>query len=321
MPVRFTTPGLGGQNGQDVGEREWQVGVAYRRLTADKWFVGHDVRDDAAPFGKPLSLNINSVDVSVRYGLTSRVNVALTLPFSRGVQTRFYADAQPHRVSASGLGDINLIGNLWLRDPKANPSRNLAIGVGVKAPTGNNSVSDNFFTTKGTTRAPVDQSIQLGDGGVGIILQAQGFDRLTGSLFGYLSGSYLLSPMKKSEVQFVKADGTGSGIYLSVPDVYSGRLGVAWAMWPAHGMVGSLGGRVDGIPLRDVIGGGDDGFRRPGYSIYADPGVSFAAARGTLTLSTPVRVGQNFSPDLTPGHPVGGDLANFLVFASYTVKF
>ena len=321
MPVRFTTPSLGGQNGQDVGEHEWQIGVAYRRLTADKWFVGHDVRDDAAPFGKPLSLNINSVDVSVRYGLTSRVNLALTLPFSRGVQTRFYADGQPHSVSALGLGDINLIGNVWLRDPQTNPSSNLAIGVGAKVPTGNNSAMDDFFTTAGTKRAPVDQSIQLGDGGYGVILQTQAFDRLTSKLFGYVSGSYLVSPMRKSQVQFVKADGTGSGIYLSIPDVYSARAGVASALWPTHSLVGSLGGRIDGIPLRDVIGGGDDGFRRPGYSIYADPGLSLAVANGTIALSAPVRVGQNFGPDLTPGHPVGGDLANHLLFASYSVRF
>ena len=321
MPVRFTTPSLGGQNGQDVGEHEWQIGVAYRRLTADKWFVGHDVQDDRAPFGKPLSLNIHSADVTVRYGLTSRVNFALTLPFSNGVQTRFYADGQPHRVSARGLGDVTLIGNLWLGDPTANPSRNLAIGVGVKAPTGNNSVMDDFFTITGTTRAQVDQSIQLGDGGVGIILQTQAFDRLTGNLFGYLSGSYLVSPKKKTDVQFVKADGTGSGIYLSVPDVYSARVGVAYAIWPAHGLVGSLGGRVDGIPLRDLIGGGDDGFRRPGYSLFADPGLSLAVGKGTFALSTPIRVGQNFIPDLTTGHPVGGDLANYLVFAGYTVRF
>jgi hypothetical protein len=321
MPVRFTTPSLGGQNGQDVGPHEWQIGVAYRRLTADKWFFGRDVRDDLAPFGKPLSLNINSLDVTVRYGLTSRVNFALTLPFSYGVQTRFYADAQQHHVSAGGLGDINLIGNLWLGDPATHPSRNLAIGIGVKAPTGKNSATDNFFTAAGTTRAPVDQSIQLGDGGLGIILQTQAFDRVTGNLFGYFSGSYLISPKKKSDVQFVKANGTGSGIFLSVPDVYSARAGAAYAMWPARGLLVSLGARVDGIPLRDLVGGGDDGFRRPGYSLYADPGLSVTVANGTFSVSVPIRVAQDFRPDLTAGHPVGGDLANYLVFASYTVRF
>jgi hypothetical protein len=321
MPVRFTTPGLGGQNGQDVAQHEWQVGVAYRRLTADKWYVGHGEREDLAPFGKPLSLNINSLDLTVRYGLTSRVNAALTLPFSRGVQRRYYADGQPHSVSASGLGDVNLIANVWLADPVDQPARNLAIGIGVKAPTGNNNSHDDFFTATNTVRAQVDQSIQLGDGGLGLILQTQAYDRIVGSAYGYFSGSYLVSPKKKTDVQFVKADGTGSGIFLSVPDVYSARGGFAYTLWPAHGGVGTLGARVDGIPLRDLVGGGDDGFRRPGYSVFADPGLTFAVASGTVTLSVPVRVAQYFGPDLTPGHPVGGDLANHLVFASYTVRF
>ena len=321
MPVRFTTPSLGGQNGQDVGAGEWQLGVAYRRLTAEKWFVGREVRDAAAPFGKPLSLNINSVDLTVRYGVSSRLNFALTLPFSRGVQTRFYADGQPHRVSARGLGDINVIANFWTKDPSANPASNLAVGIGIKTPTGNNKSMDDFYITSGTTRAVVDQSIQLGDGAFGIIAQAQAFSQLKGPVFGYLAGSYLLSPKRKTDVQFVKSDGTGSGIYLSVPDVYSARAGVASTVWPERRLAGSLGVRVDGIPLRDLVGGGDDGFRRPGYAFFVDPGLSVAAGKGAFTLSAPVRVAQNFKPDLTTGHPVGGDLADHLIFAGYTVRF
>ena len=321
MPVRFTTPGLGGQNGQDVGAHEWQLGLAYRRLVADEWFVGHAVAPERAPFAKPLSLHINSVDVSVRYGLTSRVNLALTFPFSHGVQKRFYADGQSHRVSAQGLGDVNLIANGWLKDPDRVPSRNIALGIGVKAPTGNNDVHANFFTSSGTTRAPVDQSIQLGDGGWGIILQTQGFAVLRANLTGYASGSYLLSPRSKTQVQFPNASGVGTGIFLSVPDVYSARLGTAYVLSPSHRLAVSFGGRMDGITLRDVIGGGDDGFRRPGYSLYADPGLSMAVGRHAFALSIPIRIGQDFRPDLTPGHPVGGDLAKYLVFASYVVGF
>ncbi|MFI5244720.1 MAG: hypothetical protein ACHQQR_05800 [Gemmatimonadales bacterium] len=321
MPVRFTTPSLGGQSSPDLGAREWQLGVAYRRLTADQWFVGHEIAPERAPFGKPISLDINSLDLTVRYGLTSRASLALTFPFSDGAQTRFYADQQAHRVSASGLGDVNLIGTLWLRDPGRRPTNNLSLGAGVKTPTGNNNANGAFFTQSGATRAPIDQSIQLGDGGWGIILQAQAFAQLRGTSFAYFSGSYLLSPKRTTQVQFPKADGTGSGIYLSVPDVYSGRLGVASLIAPTNSLTVSLGGRVDGIPIRDLIGGGDAGFRRPGYSVFADPGVSFAIGRGTVALSTPVRIGQNFLPDLTPGHPLGGDLARYLVFASYTVRF
>jgi hypothetical protein len=321
MPVRFTTPSLGGQSGQEVRPHEWQAGVAFRKLSADKWFVGREIRDDKAPFGKPLSLDISSMDFTFRYGVTRRASVGLTLPFSRGVQTRFYADGQSHTVTAQGLGDVSLMGTMWFADPINVPRRNVALGAGIKAPTGNNHAADDFFTSTGITRAVVDQSIQLGDGGLGIIVQSQGFQQLGERAFVFAAGSYLVSPKGKTDVQFVKSDGTGSGMFLSVPDVYYAKAGVAYALWPARQLSASFGARVDGIPIRDVVGGGDDGFRRPGYSLFADPGFSIAVGAGTLTLNAPVRVGQNFKPDLTAGHPVGGDLADFLLFATYTVRF
>jgi hypothetical protein len=84
--------------------------VAYRRLYADKWYVGPDVRESAAPFGQPLLINLNSVDVSVDYGVNDRLSLTLTLPFSYGTHSRFYADGKRHEVSAAGLGDISLAG-------------------------------------------------------------------------------------------------------------------------------------------------------------------------------------------------------------------
>ena len=57
-------------------------------------------------------------------------------------------------------------------------------------------------------------------------------------------------------------------------------------------------------PRRDRgarTGTDDHRHARPGYSIYADPSVSLSLAKGRLTLSTPVRIGQDFRADLTPG--------------------
>jgi hypothetical protein len=321
MPVRFITPSLGGQRQQDVGPHQWQVGLAYRRLTANEWYVGTQVQEDKAPFGGPLELNINSLDLTVIYGVTSRFSLALTVPFSHGKQTRWYVDSLSHTVSAAGLGDINLLGRMWLRDPAEGPAGNLSLGVGVKTPSGSNHVQDDFFTKTGTTRYFVDQSIQLGDGGWGILLQTQGFQRLSGRLYGYLSGSYLASPRKKTDVHFPTINGVASSIILSVPDVYSARWGVAYVLAPEHSLSASLGGRLDGIRVRDVLGGSDDGFRRPGYELYLDPGVSYGLGNGTLTVSVPVRLTQDFKPDLVPMHPKGGDLAEYLIFAGYTYRF
>lgn len=44
--------------------------------------------------------------------------------------------------------------------------------------------------------------------------------------------------------------------------------------------------------MRDAIGD-SDGFRRPGYSIYIDPGLSLSKKKWLFTLSAPVAVYRN----------------------------
>jgi hypothetical protein len=142
------------------------VDLTCRHLGADQWFVGTKAQEAAAPFGQPLFLNIHSVDASVSYGVTDRFSVTLTVPFSHGTHSRFYADGNRHTVQAAGLGDISFTGNLWLRNPVCHPDNNFSLGLGLKTPTGNNGVLDNFFLADGSViQSPVDQSIQLGDGG------------------------------------------------------------------------------------------------------------------------------------------------------------
>ena len=85
----------------------------------------------------------------------------------------------------------------------------------------------------------------------------------------------------------------------------------------------SLGTRIDGIPIREIVGG-SNGFRRPGYSLYLDPGVAIAHRRGTLTLNVPVRLHQNFErslADIQKGATGGGDLARYLILVGYSLRF
>ena len=322
MPIRFITPGLGVSTGHEIDSPRWAVAVAYRRLTTHYWYVGRELREDKEPFGQPVVFHINSLDVTVSYEATSRLSLALNVPFQYGTQSRFYRDLARHEVSAAGLGDVNLIGTVWLGKPATHTSRNLALGMGVKAPTGNNHVEDDFFTLTGRTRWTVDPSVQLGDGGWGIFLQTQGYQRMLGRTLAYLQGSYLVSLREKSAVQTGPGPtGTGSGVFITVPDQYSARIGAEYALPMAPGISTSLGVRVNGITVRDLIGGGDDGFRRPGYTLYLDPGLSFAFGQEALTLSVPVGLTYDFKHDVTPTHEGGGDFARFLIFASYSRRF
>jgi hypothetical protein len=312
---------LGGQRESFFKAGEWQVGIAYRHLGADKWFVGTELNESAAPFGKPLFLNINSLDFSLAYAVTGRATLTLTFPFSYGTHSRFYGDSLRHKVNAFGLGDLNLVGSVWLLDPDTQQNGNVSVGLGIKAPTGDNKVTDDFFNADGSVvQRPVDQSIQLGDGGWGILLQAQAYRRVFARGNAYLFGSYLLSPRKITDVP---APGL-PGVTLSVPDVYTARGGLAYLLLPAPGVSVSFGGRLDGIPLRDLIGGGDDGFRRPGFSLYLDPGIAVQRGRDEFALSLPIRIHQDFRQSLIDREKHsrgGGDLADYLLFAGYTHRF
>jgi hypothetical protein len=309
---------LGGYSGS-VGAKHWEIGAAFRRLSADQWFVGPAVRESAAPFGQPLFLNIYSLDATFTYGITDRVSVTVTVPFSRGTHDRFYADGKRHTVKAEGLGDISGIANVWLWRPARESSGNVALGFGLKTASGNNDVIDNFFLADGSvTKNPVDQSIQLGDGGVGILFQLQAHRKLAGGAFGYVYGWYLLTPRERTSVASPL-----TGVPLSVPDVYSVRSGVSTPIWRKHAISASLGPRLDGIPLRDFVGG-SSGFRRPGYSLYLDPGIVVAAGRSTWSFNVPVRLHQDFQrslADIQRGSAGGGDLAKYLLLVGYTVRF
>lgn len=320
MPVRFTSPSLGGQRQSLLHAGEWQIGVAYRRLSADQWFVGTEVNEAAAPFSKPVYLEMNSMDLSATYALSNRTSLTATLPFSYGTQSRFYADGARHNVRAYGLGDISLVANHWMLDPNNHLGGNISLGLGAKLPTGGKRHEDDFFNADGTvTQRVVDQSIQLGDGGWGVVAQLQAYQLLVPRLSGYVFGSYLLSPRKTTDVPSPLPN-----VVLSVPDVYTARAGFAYAASKAGGVSLSLGARMDGIPLRDIIGGGDDGFRRPGYTLFLDPGLTVGRGASELTFSLPIRLHQNFKRslvDMERNFAGGGDLANYLVFAGFTHRF
>lgn len=317
MPVRFTTPSLGGRGQRHLEARHWELTVAYRRLDADKWFTGTKVNEfDSLPLlGQPMYVKVNSLDFTAAYGLTRKLSLALTVPFSSGSHSRFYGDSARHSVSASGLGDINLVASQWLWDPMDHGNGNLAFGLGVKAPTGTHDEMGPFWGSPTVTTAPKDQSVQTSDGGWGVMLETHGFRRLARGTFGFVSGNYLMSTKESAGVPF------RYGTVVAVADVYSARMGVAYAPWDTRDVSFSVGARVDGMTAGDVIGGRDNAYRRPGAIFYAEPGLAVSGAIGTFRLSMPIRVYQNLGPDRSAAKLDGGDLADYLLFASYTRGF
>jgi len=315
---------LGGQGEAQSGDlraHEWQLALDYRYLHADHFFIGsQSVTPPAVYFGQPLIINIHSVNVNVTYALTDRVNVRLTVPVSSGSNSRFYPDTARHLARAGGIGDVGIMGSAWLRNPSTQAKGNVSLGAGLKVPTGNHRALDDYFLADGSVVShPVDQSIELGDGGWGIILQGQAFRRVGTRGFAYATASYLISPRNQTDVTRAPPGEPNSTVRISVPDVYTSRVGMLYGLLPEHGLSISLGARVDGIPRHDLMGS-SDGFRRPGYIVFVDPGITLTRGASSVTVNTPVRAVVRLSKTLTP--TVGaGDLAKVLFFVGYARRF
>src|SRR5437870_12419534 len=109
---------------------------------------------------------------------------------------------------------------MWLQNPATHSQGNVALGVGVKTATGSNTVSSPYYTATGPVPFTALQSIEPGDGGWGIILQAQAYRKVFPRAFAYVASSYLICPRALTGVA-ARSSGISSW---SVPDVYSRRL-------------------------------------------------------------------------------------------------
>jgi hypothetical protein len=333
MPLRMTSS-LGVQGDAYLPAGHWEFAATYRWLPADDgdFFVGtaNEPPPPAVqpPHGEPIRVNVHTFTLGLTYAATQRIRLSLGVPFQFGEISFIHDDLQRHTQSVTGLGDVTLTGGVWMFNPQANPAGNLSFGLGVKAPTGSYSNTDFFYTATGPQQRTVDASVQPGDGGWGILLEMQGFLQVLPSAVTYLSASYLLNPKERTDVTASPPPGLpGGGVspyYWSVPDAYSVRGGLSYTMWPQLGLSATLGGRIDGVPVKDVINGGDTNFRRPGYDAFLDLGLDLLQGTNTFTLNVPVRVKANRKANLIDqqlGIPGGGNLAQFELFLGYTHWF
>jgi hypothetical protein len=315
IPDHYMSLSLGAEGIQYLPSGEWEGGVSYRYLHSENVFIGREEQPQFHDVGGRNT--VHSIDLIATYGMSSRFGLSLTVPLAHDDFSGIQDDHLRHSGSSGGVGDVRLVATGWILAPNENPTGNLNLGLGVKFPTGDYRATDYYHTADGQIiRRPVDVAAQLGDGGWGIVLQLQAFQKLTQDLYAYAAGLYLINPRVKNGTE--RPSPGSPSLVNSVPDQYFGRLGLSYVIWPAMGLSFSLGGRIDGIPVGDLVGGRDDGFRRAGYSIYVDPGLSWVDGKNLFSLNIPVAVERNLQRTSTAS---GGGLADFLVIASYSRRF
>jgi hypothetical protein len=344
----MNAPVIGAEAGY-AGAGSWSMATSWRYQKSDRHFRGNQEEEDRQAEGSEVINRIHMLELAITKTFSDRWSLTFGIPYFMMERSNALRDPSlpPNQfgnspvvarteTQARGIGDITVVPRWWAFDPPTHPKFNLALGFGVKLPTGENNVQDTRqvrVDTPGTTTEPfevenvvrtVDQSIQPGDGGFGIILDLQGFLRF-GKNKGaaYLTGTYLINPSNTNGVATYRGNTSsllpgapGSEAYMSVPDQYLYRAGATW--FPTSKLGFSLGARWEGVAVRDLIGG-SNGFRRPGYAFSVEPGVSYTAGPHTFSLLVPIAAHRNRQksvPDLEvpPRH---GDAA----FADYVVIF
>lgn len=314
-PVRFTTPvNLGGQGKAYQPGHEWELALSWRQLNSDDFYVGKNKTNGPGPL-----FEINTFVGSVSYAATDRIRVMVNVPFQTASLSKVMGDDAVHSQTTHGIGDISAMTETWLLDPRTNESGNVSISLGFKAPTGSHTQMSTFYSKTGSVPYPAEQPIQNGDGGWAIMTGVQAFRRVIPHAYAYLGGSYMISPRGKSDVN-VAPD---FPVPWAVPDVYSVRAGGVYSVVANGRLTLSLGARLDGTPVHDLIGGGDDVVKRPFFLVYTEPGLSVTNGRGTFSLGVPIRTAVRREPNVfEQNHDFSGagGFAKFLVFAGYSYR-
>ena len=322
--------------GSILQKNQWLAGTNLRYFHSFKHFRGKHEETYRVEEGSEVINDSFFLDFLISYGISDRWSANVTLPFVYHNRSSMYEHGGNPReddlttpenefwagdrntTSSKGLSDFRFGLSYWLFKPTS--SSNISVGLGMKLPTGNYRYQDTFYN-QGDNKdqevySGVDQSIQPGDGGVGVTLELQGFHPLTDNII--LSGNfyYLSNPR-----EYYTLETRGRSRDFSVPDQYAARLGLL-AMLPVNGLFFYGGGRLEGVPSSDLIGG-DEGFRRPGYAYSLEPGLSYSIRNSSFNLTVPIAIERNrvksFS-DKESGRHGHAAFADYLINFSFIMK-
>jgi hypothetical protein len=242
-----------------------------------------------------------------------------------------------------GVGDISATGRAWIFKPDTHPDWNVSAGGGLKFPTGNEGYQDEFLVVRGAVQGIlgntvpnfverresqyVDQSVQPGDGGWGLIVETHAFWRVKRA-FLFVSGSYLANPQDTNGTPSIgailgvaPAPGTPNALARtgenSIPDQYLARFGASVSLW--QGFSASLAWRTEGLRRYDLFGE-SHGFRRPGTSRFIEPGVSYSRGHQTFSFNVPLAYYYKRHVNPITGSPGDATFPRHVFLTSYSIR-
>lgn len=323
-------PGLGA-----TGKGKFQLSVGWRQATASRSYYNSRLNHDFTALWLPHE-RLSVLDLTGRYQFHPRFSLTTSLPIVFNRFSMLYPPQGKGRglrydTTPRGIGDLTLYSEGWLLDSKKHPFHNVALGIGIKIPTGNwnykallpDEAGGNFGK-----RSIYPPAIMPGDGGTGIIVGFQGWRLLRNDLpvvhgaTVYASGSYLINPRNTNGTpSIVSSLGVPVNAFFanrlvnSVADSYNAKVGIAlkvpgtWKYKDLKGMRFRIEGNCEGLNSRDLFGR-NDGFRQPGYTLSAGPGFTMSRGRDTVLVDLPIVFNRHINPGATvlpgPGVRRGG---------------
>jgi hypothetical protein len=311
----------------------WVLNINNRYFKSYKHYRGKDEQVERVENGTEVINHTYNMDIFLSRNMGKRWAVAVNIPYIWNSRSSLYehggnaaGKSARHTTHSTGLGDMRFSVYRWLLDPAKHQRFNIQAGLGIKLPTGDYQYMDYFYkndTTK--VLGPVDQSIQLGDGGTGFTTEISTFYSLSYRFSVYGNFYYLLNPREQNGTSTARG-GTpsasavkyGSDV-MSVPDQYMVRFGGNYAF---NKFVASLGLRQECVTVYDLVGG-DQGFRRPGYVFSVEPGLSYSQKRITAYAYVPVALVRNRTqsvPDKNRTEDTGVYTQGDAAFADYAIN-
>lgn len=321
-----------------VDQSGWQLNIGYRYFHSFRHFVGTDEQKERVENGTDVRNWQHALDITLVRHLNKRWSVYVNLPYIYNLRSSMYehygnSSTNPNarnETQSVGIGDLRLAAQRWLWNPDKFEKGNIQVGLGVKLATGDYRYSD-FFHKLGASGndslvlGPVDQSIQLGDGGTGFTIEVNGYYNFSKKIGVYANLFYLLNPREHNGVSTARGAAPSANALLygssvmSVPDQYMMRGGINLSF---HSFTFSAGARFEGIPSEDLIGG-SSGFRRPGYILGTEPGINYQLGKINFFASVPVWIVRNRTqsvPDKVRTEITGIYAQGDAAFSDYTIN-
>jgi hypothetical protein len=291
------------------------ITTGYRVYNSFRHYIGTVYQVQRQTQHSAVVNHVNLFELDLNYQLTPRLSLIASVP---GMEATRHGQSSPLNVYRSGgIGDVTVGVQSWIFRPPTENHGNVSISAQLKLPTGINDAKGYKINSNGTTTLePFDESVQPGDGTWGFSLATEAYHPVIWKTSAYFTGSWLFSPQDTTGVlTFRPAPGEG---VVSATDQYLWRGGFSRPVTGVHlvrGLALSIGGRMEGVPVRDAFGK-SDGFRRPGYVISIEPGMMYERSRYTFYASGPWAMERNRKTSVTDiANHTHGDAA----FADYTV--